>query len=260
MPDAKTLRKIQIQPVYASRDLWEAIAVQEDLDYEVMEFSIPPALTDSVIADVYKRWYLKSGRVRSVHGAFINIDPGSSDEDFCRLSRKRCHDSCTLARSLGVENVVFHSSCEPFLRGAYLYAWAGRCASFYEELSDSYDLRIFIENSMDVDPIPLKELMKRISDPRIGVCLDLGHVNYSRTEPELWFEELGEWIGYLHVSDNNGVFDEHLPLGEGTVDWGKADVLFRKANREMPVTLEAGSPEGVCRSLAYLKEHHYFGL
>ena len=177
MPDTKSVNKIQIQPVYASRNLWEAIAVQEDLAYEVLELSIPVVLTDHTIFEAYKKWYRKSGRVRSVHGAFVDINPGSSDEAFCRLSRKRCHDSCALARSLGAENVVFHSSCETFLRGAYLDAWAGKCASFYEELSDTYGIRIFIENSNDVDPVPLRELMKRIPDPGIGVCLDLGHVN-----------------------------------------------------------------------------------
>ena len=259
MTDAKQTGIIQIQPVYASRSSWEALAVQEDLSYEVLELSLSSALTDRASFAGCRKWYRESGRVRSVHGAFINVNPGSSDEDFRILSEKRCHESCMLARSLGAENIIFHSGCEPFLRGAYLDDWVARCASFYETLLDMYDIRIWIENSQDVDPDPIKMLMKRIPDPGIGVCLDLGHVNYSRTAPEQWFEELGDRIGYLHLSDNNGFFDEHLPLGEGNVDWRLADAFWRKAKRKMLITLEVGGPEGVRRSCDYLKTHGYFG-
>ena len=138
--------------------------------------------------------------------------------------------------------------------------WAGRSAEGYEKLADQYDLNIFVENSMDVDPGPIKELMKRITDPRIGVCLDIGHANYSRTPMEQWFSELGEKIGYMHLSDNYGLYDDHIPLGEGTVDFEKASRLWRTLDRAIPITLETGSVEDTIRSIDYLKEHHYFGF
>ena len=244
--------------MYASRGSWEALADSEELGFEVLELSLPPALTDDAHFARCKTWYQKNGRVVSVHGAFIDINPGSSDKLFRAMSRKRCRGSCALAKSLGAEYIIFHSSCEPFLRGSYLDAWAGQCASFFEELADEYGLNIRIENSQDLDAVPLQELMKRIRDPRIGVCLDLGHVNYSRMSAAQWFASLGEWIGYLHLSDNNGLFDEHLPLGEGTADWRAADALWRQGSRRMPITLEVGGEQGVRRSLQYLKEHGFF--
>jgi sugar phosphate isomerase/epimerase len=255
-----SVNTFQLQPAYASRDKWEALAMRENLAYEALELSMPPALDDSKLQELYRKWYLKSGRVTSVHGSFIGVDPGSGDRRIRELSRERCVQSCRLATDLGAGNVIFHSSCFPFLRGAYLESWAEGCAEFYEELAASFDLNIFIENSQDIDAVPLRELMKRISTKRVGVCLDLGHVNYSLMPVEHWFEELHEWIGYLHLSDNPGRIDEHMVLGKGTVDWEKADRLWRELGRAMPVTLETGNPDDTAGSIAYLREHRFFAI
>lgn len=274
MINEKTKPILQVQPWFASRDEWEAIAVREGLNFEVIELSLPPVLTeDEPVGNDDARhgvkqtntdrglrdWYQTNGFVSAVHGAFIDINPASGDEGIRRYSRRKCIESCRLAKKMGAKHIVFHSSCASFLRGSYLDYWAARCASFYEELFERFGINIWIENSQDVDAVPIRKLMERISVPGIGVCLDLGHVNYSRMPMEGWFESLGEWIGYLHLSDNMGLFDDHLPLGEGTVDWKTADAFWRCAAREMPLTLEVGGTEGVEVSLAYLREHEYFG-
>ena len=250
---------LQIQPAFATRDRWEALALKEGLFYEVLELSAPPALNDAELYDACKDWYLADGRVTSVHGAFINIDPGSGDKKMRELSRERCAESCRLAMALGAGNVVFHSSCFPFLRGGYLDSWAGSCAGFYDELADAFPLNIFIENSPDVDPEPLRELMKRVYSRRIGVCLDIGHAGYSRSPLEEWFGELHEWIGYLHLSDNDGRFDDHLPLGQGTVDWELADRLWRELGVPTPMTIETKNVQAAAESVAFLKERRLFG-
>lgn len=246
---------IQVQPKYHDRDAWKALAEKESLSYEVLELSAPPALNEEGTFAEWKEWYRDSGRVTSVHGCFIDVNPASGDALFRELSRHRCRQSCALAMELRAQNVVFHSSCLSFLRGSYLDMWAGQCAEFYMELAEAFPLNIFIENSQDIDPVPIRELMKHITDPRIGVCLDLGHVNYSSAPLEEWLEALHERIGYLHLSDNPGGWDEHLPLGEGTVDWERAGRYLKEPGRMMPVTLETRSWQDAARSIAFLKKH-----
>ena len=260
MADAADKNIFQIQPVFSSRDEWSALAEEEGLFFEILELSVPPCPPTGDKAEKYRRWCLGSGRVRSLHGAFIDVNPASGDTEIRDISRRRCVESCILAAELGARNVVFHSSCASFLRGAYLDNWAGQCASFYEELAERFGLDLWIENSQDVDAVPLRELMRRISRPGVGVCLDLGHVNYSHMPVEEWFEYLGDRIGYLHLSDNNGRFDDHLPLGKGSVDWQKADSLWRSLKRKIPMTIEVNGPQNVRLSVAYLKEHGYFGI
>ena len=69
---------------------------------------------------------------------------------------------------------------------------------------------------------------------------------------------MGEYIEYLHLSDNKGEFDDHLPLGEGVVDWKLADALYRKLGRNLPMTLEVGGIEGVKKSLRYMENNGLF--
>ncbi len=250
----------QIQPQYAQIEEWTAIAQREELFYEPVEFFMPQVLMDPLLMDAVQEWYRNSGRVTSLHGAFVDVNPASGDPAFRKLSRERCHESCLLAKNLGASHVVLHSSCFPFLRGAYLDHWAAVCGEFYTELAQQYDLKICVENSQDVDTTPLFSLMKRVAEERVCVCLDIGHANYSDTPIEAWFDQLGDRIAYLHLSDNMGKFDDHLPLGDGAIDWKMTDHLWHQLNRKMPITLEVGGIKGVERSLAYLKRNGFFGI
>ena len=251
---------MQIQPQYSARADWIGLAEREALTFEALEPFTPPYIGNEAWFDNCCKWCQASGRVTSVHGAFIDVNVASGDPPFRALSRRRCRESCALAVRLGTKNVVFHSSCFPFLRGGYLESWADTCAEFYMGLAEQYQTHIYIENSPDLDPQPIRELMRRIADERIGVCLDFGHANYSRVPIRGWFDALGDRIGYLHLSDNNGSFDDHLPLGDGNIDWEEAHTLWKEIGKDIPLTLEVGGIDGVERSLRYLKEHRWFGM
>lgn len=251
---------IQIQPQIADLDQWVTLAQQEHAAFEVIDPFFGNSIGDLGKCRNIAEQYRKTAMAKSVHGAFIDINPASGDPDFRELSRRRCRESCEIASVLGAGNLVFHSSAFPFLRGAYLENWAAGCAYFYEELAAQYPVRIFIENAQDLDPLPLRMLMERISSDRIGVCLDIGHAHYSRVPLERWFTELGPWVRYLHLSDNMGKFDDHLPLGQGSVDWELVNRHWKELGADVPITLETGSKESVKESLRFLRSQRYFGL
>ena len=251
---------LQIQPIFEQREQWQALAERENLFYEALEPSMPQMVNGNTLLEWCCGWLRRSGRTKSLHGAFIDINVASGDPMARALSQRRCRESCSEAVMSGAKNVVFHSSCFPYLRGAYLDNWAGLCADFYQSLAEGYQMNIFVENSFDLDPQPIAALMRRVTDPRVGVCLDFGHAHYSRAPIRDWFDALGDRIGYLHLSDNNGSFDEHLPLGRGTVDWEEASALWQTLGRDVLMTLEVGGSDGVEESLRYLKEHKLFGM
>ena len=138
--------------------------------------------------------------------------------------------------------------------------WAGRCADFYTELAETYGLGIRVENSQDIDCTPLIKLMQRVRKGDVAICLDVGHAHYSFEPMEKWFDVLGEYIQYLHLSDNMGKFDDHLPIGSGSIDWEKLNVLWKNLGRNMPATLEVGGIAGVEESLRYLRKNGCFGI
>jgi len=251
---------LQIQPQYNNRAQWTALSLREGLSFEVLEPFTPPVNANPDLLRNCLDWYRQCGNVTAVHGAFIDVNPASGDPEFRALSRRRCEESCRLAAELGAAHVVLHSSCFPNLRGSYLNCWAAQCADFYSELASRYGIGIRVENSQDLDPLPLKALMRRIQGSDVSLCLDIGHAACSRAPLEAWFGELGDDIAYLHLSDNPGDFDDHLPIGSGAIDWQRADALWRQIKRPMPMTLEVGGIEGVEQSLKFLREHHYFGI
>jgi sugar phosphate isomerase/epimerase len=57
-----------------------------------------------------------------------------------------------------------------------------------------------------------------------------------------------------------GGFDDHLPLGKGSIDWAQVNELWEVLGKDIPVTLETGNPESTKESLCFLRKHHYFGL
>ena len=251
---------LQLQPQLTDLEQWELLARQENTAFEVMDFFLVTGIRDFGKHKKITEQYRKTGMAKSVHGAFIDVNPASGDPDFRALSRQRCRESCEIASALGAGNLVFHSSAFPFLRGAYLENWAAGCASFYEELVAQYPVSIYIENAQDVDPTPLRKLMENIHSDRIGVCLDIGHVHYSRAPVSQWFEQLGEWIQYLHLSDNMGEFDDHLPLGQGSIDWALVNRLWKALGKDIPITLETGDLKSTQESLRFLHRNAYFGL
>ena len=251
---------IQIQPRYEQKTAWTAFAERQGLSFEALELSMPPLLNDKAKAEEVLEWYRQSQRVTAVHGAFIDINPASGDAEQQKLSRRRCEESCALAKALGATAVIFHCSCFPFLRGAYAEAWASTDGEFFSALADKWDLRVFLENSMDLDPTPLSLLMKKVDRDKVGICFDIGHANYSRVPLNQWFAVLGDTVEYFHLSDNCGDFDDHLPLGEGTVDWFAADAYWRSCGSPRFLTLETGSLAGTEKSLAFLRARGLFGM
>lgn len=53
----------------------------------------------------------------------------------------------------------------------------------------------------------------------VGVTVDLGHAN-TCGEVDAFLKGPEYW-DHVHIHDNNGTIDEHLPLGEGIMDWEK---------------------------------------
>jgi len=55
--------------------------------------------------------------------------------------------------------------------------------------------------------------------PGFGMTFDIGHAHHSGIPPERFIELLGHRIEVVHLHDNNGVYDEHLAPGRGSVDF-----------------------------------------
>ena len=76
-----------------------------------------------------------------------------------------------------------------------------------------------LENVMDPAPDSMVRVVRKVDDPRLRLCLDIGHANCARGEVTLeqWLEAFRPYLRHVHLHNNDGKWDLHSPLGEGTI-------------------------------------------
>jgi len=65
----------------------------------------------------------------------------------------------------------------------------------------------------------LLRLIEHVERPNFKANFDTGHFSAQRENVVLALEKLRGKFANIHLSDNNPVNTDHLPLGEGTIDW-----------------------------------------
>ncbi|MBQ8407550.1 MAG: sugar phosphate isomerase/epimerase [Clostridia bacterium] len=65
-----------------------------------------------------------------------------------------------------------------------------------------------------------KRMNQETNSDIFKVCLDTGHSNFCGENPADAVRMLGkQYLGALHVHDNNGKADQHFTPGNGSIDW-----------------------------------------
>ena len=83
--------------------------------------------------------------------------------------------------------------------------------------------------------------------PELKFHLDVAHLfvssgNGIETMKDL-LEKVGNKLVHLHVHDNDGKDDQHLPIGAGRIDWEKVVKILKDAGYNDTITIELHSPE-----------------
>jgi sugar phosphate isomerase/epimerase len=90
----------------------------------------------------------------------------------------------------------------------------------------------------------------------VGYIVDIGHAHLNGWKLESLFPALGERLRALHLHDNDGRVDAHLPLGRGEIDWPKALEAIAESKRELTLVLEYNigtDPKTLTEGQAYLE-------
>jgi sugar phosphate isomerase/epimerase len=77
--------------------------------------------------------------------------------------------------------------------------------------------------------------------PSVSVCLDTGHTTLGNQWAR-FLEVAGPRLSHIHANDHRGRFDDHLPPGDGLLDWSAIGRDLRHVKFEGWVMLELGCP------------------
>jgi sugar phosphate isomerase/epimerase len=79
--------------------------------------------------------------------------------------------------------------------------------------------------------------------PDLLLHLDLGHANLYELNPVQWIRRFAGRLHHLHLHDNHGDSDRHLPPGAGTINWEAVIKALKETGYDRTITLEVFSQD-----------------
>jgi sugar phosphate isomerase/epimerase len=195
----------------------------------------------------------------SVHAPFADINIASPSKPILNTTLRQLKKSIAYAHELNAYLWIFHPGMKTGISSFYPEKdWHQNLKTVKTLLrtANEYKVKIAIENV----PEPYPFLMKNIHDFEkfyeeiggdVGLTLDVGHANINK-QTDLFLTTFKHQIVHMHLSDNDGISDQHLGIGSGTVDWKNLVDHLRKTAYNGTLIIE--SIEHTEESLKKLKQ------
>jgi len=128
------------------------------------------------------------------------------------------------------------------------------CESLKEllKVTDELDLILGVENLPPRFSLPnyfsrteeFEAVFSQIVSDRLKFVLDVAHTSFHESDAALKFiDKFYEKLAHVHLSDNLGQRDDHLPLGAGRVDYKTPIRELRNKGYDKTITLEVFSKD-----------------
>lgn len=194
-----------------------------NIGIEIQDFT-EPNLKDreiKMIIERYKIAFENFKDIKSMHAPFLDLKPASPDLLIREVSYKRYLNTINIAKELNMDYIVFHSQINPYLNEPFLRQLNNNQAKeFWDKILNETEYKgiILIENIFEETPEMLKEYIQTINRPNIKINLDIGHAKLGKVKLEDWIEELKDYIEYMHIHSNDGLYDKHHRLSKEEID------------------------------------------
>lgn len=205
----------------------------------------------------YAKILADAGLKITFHAPFMDLRPGALDDTIRQTSIDRIKQVFDLAPYFNPLKITCHAS---FDDRYYVFSddlWLEYSVQTWKELirvAQDINTVIALENVYEKNPDILRRLFDALSSDRICFCFDTGHFNAFSHEPlSVWMKKLGKCLGHMHLHDNFGKLDEHLPVGYGTFPFEELFRTLKKIKAKPTVTLEAHNPDNLSQSLNNIK-------
>ena len=209
------MRKFYISTI--ATDAAEA-AHKHGMGLEIAEFCTARKMDEQFReTDAAVRKKLEGIEKSVLHAPFNELFPCAIDPKARTLAAERYRQAIDLAVKYGAEKVVIHGGYNPWI--FYPVWYVEQSIEFWKAfLADAPDAIIVLENVLEETPDMLLDIVKGVADPRLRLCLDVGHVNtYSRMPVMDWLMRWTPYLSHFHIHNNDGSRDSHSALRQGTI-------------------------------------------
>ncbi|HMK45174.1 MAG TPA: sugar phosphate isomerase/epimerase family protein [Methanocella sp.] len=198
----------------------------------------------------------------TVHGPFSDLNLASLNDPIWNETIRQIQECVELSAELTDIVVVHPGALSPLGNQMPDKAWDRNVEGLRIlcDHSKDYGVKLCLENMPNMEklfcrtPDELLGMVESVDRENMGITFDAGHANTTKNTGRF----TREWkrISHAHIHDNNGVRDEHLEIGKGTVDWD--GFLKEMRSYEGTMVIEGRSIEEGGRSLEYIKKAvHY---
>lgn len=252
------LKRVQVHiPYMLLLDRLDEI-LEAGLDPEIFMDGNSLEMADPADLERLREAFAANGRRVTVHGPYMDLSPGGADEKVRLATVERYRQTFEVVEILRPEVVVLHAGYDASRFDGDTALWLGQSRKTWPEFArkaERIGVVIALEHIFESRPETLKSIVEAIDSPNLGVCLDTGHINvFSKVPMEEWFEVLGPYIKEVHLHDNSGEFDEHLPLGDGTIDFPRVFGLLSKLTTDPVLTIEPHGESVLWRGLEAVRD------
>ena len=253
------MKKLLVIPDFKNIDDSIRLARGYDAGFEYNDFNFAKYLDDEAFCEKtvneYKSYKLPDYTTN--HGAFIDVLPYSTDKKIKEISIHRINQSIEITRKIGAKSVVFHLNYNPYLNHElYVKIFPKRNIDVWRPIiEENPDINFYIENMFEQDPYIIKKVAKALSEyDNFGLCLDWGHAVLSKTNPQIWAEELKEYVKHIHLNDNDLKVDTHLAWGSGQINRNQFYNCYNRYLSDATILIETVDIPDQRASLRQLEE------
>jgi sugar phosphate isomerase/epimerase len=227
------------------------------------EIGIDAAALDQCPVKEYHRVakeLMEEGLRVNLHAPFMDLAPGSPDPSILALTRERFDRMGELAAAFEAKGVVFHAGYDRRRYGFMKESWVEKAIETWSPLARAFrktGTSLLLENVYEHSPDDLLDLFKALENEKVGFCLDTGHqAAFSGASLDRWIQVLGPYLRQLHLHDNRGEEDEHLALGQGSIDFKSLfGAIKTTIRRPLAFTLEPHKENDLWPSIDYLERN-----
>ncbi|HOM95576.1 MAG TPA: sugar phosphate isomerase/epimerase [Methanofastidiosum sp.] len=202
----------------------------------------------------------------TVHSPFSDINISSLNKSIRKVSIQQVKYAIYAVNEIGGKVMTFHpgrhsaaTNRDKELTKKILFDSLKEISTYNED----YGVVIALENMPDTFVTTMKvsqeilEVLENKQLPGIKHTMDVGHLETNNVDIERYIQDLKDFLVHIHLHDNLGEFDNHLPLGEGNIDFSKVFMALKKINYSGRMILEMTNTEDILKSREFLRERKY---
>ncbi len=222
------------------------------IEYAELVHQYPAEFIDTEILESYSLKY-------SIHAPFMDVNIASLQDQSRLNSIDQIKSSIDLANEINAEAVVVHPGVTSFLPNKYfkkeVYEFANESIKEIEDYAKDLGVLATIENMPNFESMiyqNIVDLNQLLVENEMHMTLDIGHANHVGYAPD---EMIFDSIKHVHVHDNLGDDDSHLPLGEGSIDLKYIINTLESKNYDGIYILEVNDYDSIKKSFEYMKKN-----